>query len=81
MYSRHEFGGIFLEEGALSICGGIAKKEILAGKHFVENYTEGKNIGTRVQRIAANLLRGHVAHGADDDARRGALRKGKRSGV
>src|SRR5260370_16552694 len=72
---------MFVQEGGQSVRGGIGKKEILTAKHFIEDYAKGKNIGTRVQGTAAHLLGRHVAHGAENDSRRGTLRKSERTGI
>ena len=52
---------VFLQDRAHRVGGGFAMKRPLAGKHFVEDCSEGENVGARINRHAAHLLRGHVA--------------------
>ena len=59
-----EVRGILLENSAHGIDGRVAVEGALAGKHFIKDCAEGKNIGARISRFAANLLGRHVAHGA-----------------
>src|SRR5205807_9906066 len=60
--------GSFL--GALKQAGDNALSFVrhFAGKQFVEDQAEGKQVGALVKFLAERLLRGHVVHGADERA-------------
>src|SRR5208282_5888260 len=45
----------------------------MAGRHFIEHYTERKQIGAGVQRLATRLLRRHVTDRPHGSPRRGEL--------
>ncbi len=51
----------------------FAAKGQHAGRHFVEDRTEGKEVGARVDRLAAHLLGRHVGDGTDGGAGAGEL--------
>src|SRR5580704_8269194 len=52
---------------------GIAAEGQRAGSHFVEHGAEGKEVGARIEFLAANLLWGHVGDGTERAAGAGEL--------
>ena len=56
-----EIGRILFENRAHGIDGRVAMKRAFSGKHLVEDGAERENVGTRVSRLAAHLLRRHIA--------------------
>src|SRR6266478_915617 len=42
---------------------GLARKSPLAGRHLVQDQSEGEKVGARVQLLLSHLLRGHIAGG------------------
>jgi len=77
-----EFGGDFvmyagrrngsaIEDVAEDDPGSFAAKGSDTGGHFVQHDTEGKEVGTRIERFAADLFRGHISDRANGAARTG----------
>lgn len=54
-------------------CGGAAGEGRLAGSHFVENGTEGKEVGAAIELFAAGLFGRHIGSGAESGAGAGEL--------
>ena len=42
----------------------VAGEGGLPGRHFVQHKSQGKNVRTRIERLAAYLLRRHIARGS-----------------
>src|SRR5262245_22790090 len=53
---------------------GIATKGTSAGSHFIEDRSEGENIGTCVDLLPLSLFGRHVGNGSDDRPFFGARR-------
>ena len=70
---RADFRRVFFQDGRHRFGRSVAPECALARKHFVQNCSESENIGARVGRFAANLLRRHVTDGAEHHARSGFL--------
>jgi hypothetical protein len=51
--------------------GGVSLEWKRTGRHFIENYAEGKEIGAGVESFAASLFGRHVGDGAEGAARTG----------
>ena len=47
---------------------GSPAERLVAGGHFIEQETQGKNIGAAVEVIAANVLGRHIGRCAADNA-------------
>jgi hypothetical protein len=59
---------LLLENRRHRFRGGVALERAAAREHLVQHGPEGEDVGTRVGRVAAHLLRRHVAHGAEHRA-------------
>ena len=64
---------ILIQDGFEHDRGSSARKRLLAGRHLIQHHSERKEIGAMVQRLAARLLRRHIADGAHRRARSGEL--------
>ena len=61
---RHRLGA---HDGGDDASSRRATEGTAPGAHFVKQSTQGENVGPTVAVLAFQLLRGHVAKGADDD--------------
>ena len=61
---RHEIRRVLAEDGADGVGRRFALEGAPPGEHLVEHRAEGKEVGARIHRLAAHLLGGHVADGA-----------------
>jgi hypothetical protein len=48
---------VIFEDGGHGLSTGLAEKSALAGQHLVQDDTEGKDVGARIDGFAANLFR------------------------
>src|SRR5204863_10016606 len=60
--------GRVLDYGGQRLNGRRALEGTLAGRHLVEDETEGELVGAEVERLPARLLGRHVACRAEDEA-------------
>jgi|GEM_PF-7025908 len=71
MQFRDLFGqrrGIFLDDRFEGAVDGFFPEDFISGKHFVEDRSEGKDVGAMIDRFATHLLGGHVAGRTRDAA-------------
>jgi hypothetical protein len=81
---RRQVGRIFLQDRVQRLDGRLARKRPRARQHLVEHDAEREQIRATIHLLAANLFRGHVPGGAEDDASRGRFRgrdRGRGAGV
>ena len=68
---------ILFQDRAHRLDGGAAGERAPAGVHLVEHRAEAEDVGPAVDVFAAQLLRRHVAGGAEDRPRIGPQRRGR----
>jgi hypothetical protein len=60
--------GRFVQDGVEDSGGSVASERKAPGSHFVENDTEGKEVGSGVEFFTEGLLGGHVCDRAEGGA-------------
>jgi len=63
----------FVENGVEDSARALSLERERAGSHFVEDYSEGKEVGAGIEFLAEDLLGRHVGDGAESAARTGEL--------
>ena len=63
---------VFLEDRGHRLAGRVGVEGALAGKHLVQDRSEGEDVAPPVRRLAFDLFGRHVAERAHHDARLGA---------
>jgi hypothetical protein len=71
-----EFRGFFLENRIHRFYRGVSTKGATPGSHLVQDCTEAEDVGTMVEPLSADLLRGHVADGTHHRAGGGGYSAG-----
>ena len=56
-----------MQNGGHGFRAGIAFEGALPTDHFVQNAAEAENVGQVIRGFAANLFRGHVSDGPEND--------------
>ena len=62
-----------IEDSLGDQAGTFAAKRQRSSRHFVEDDAEGKDVGPRIERFGADLLRRHVSNRANSGARAGEM--------
>ena len=57
-------GGIFVENGIEEGAGGVSDERKKTSRHFIEDDSEGDQVGTRVERLDQDLFGRHVRNRA-----------------
>ena len=69
--ARRQIGRIVLEDRGQRFRGRLPLERPTPRQHFVDHHAQGEDVGAVVDRLPADLLGRHVAHGAEDDAHLG----------
>jgi hypothetical protein len=68
-FQVRDLRNVVLQDRGHGFSRGVTTKSPAPGHHLIQNGAERKHVGTRIDRLAAHLLRRHVAHCAHHHAR------------